>query len=101
LHAVAHFENFEADLGAGELRKAGVRIKLHDQRVRVLVMLCCWTGREGPLMPWQMGSAQSQGNFQLQNHDGNDDGEHSVTESLDTAFSHLRSATFQAGVNGS
>src|SRR5579872_6380661 len=62
-HAVARFGNFEADLGAGELRKAGVRIKLHDQRVRVLVMLCCWTGREGPLMPWKMGSARSQRNF--------------------------------------
>src|SRR5579872_3031759 len=38
-HAVARFGNFEADLGAGELRKAGVRIKLHDQPFRVLAML--------------------------------------------------------------
>jgi DNA-binding winged helix-turn-helix (wHTH) protein/TolB-like protein len=36
---MVRFGNFEADLGAGELRKAGVRIKLHDQPFRVLVML--------------------------------------------------------------
>jgi DNA-binding winged helix-turn-helix (wHTH) protein/TolB-like protein len=38
-HGIVRFGNFEADLGVGELRKAGVRIKLHDQPFRVLVML--------------------------------------------------------------
>jgi DNA-binding winged helix-turn-helix (wHTH) protein len=36
---MVRFGNFEADLGARELRKAGMRVKLHDQPFRVLVML--------------------------------------------------------------
>ena len=31
-----HFAGFEADLAAGELRKAGIRIKIQDQPLRVL-----------------------------------------------------------------
>jgi DNA-binding winged helix-turn-helix (wHTH) protein/TolB-like protein len=36
---VVRFGIFEADFRAGELRKAGVRIKLHDQPFQVLAML--------------------------------------------------------------
>ncbi len=36
---VVRFGTFEADFRAGELRKAGVRIKLHDQPFQVLAML--------------------------------------------------------------
>jgi DNA-binding winged helix-turn-helix (wHTH) protein/TolB-like protein len=38
-HGVVRFGNFDADLRAGELRKAGVRVKLHDQPFQVLAML--------------------------------------------------------------
>jgi DNA-binding winged helix-turn-helix (wHTH) protein/TolB-like protein len=37
--AVVRFGIFEADFRAGELRKAGVRVKLHDQPFQVLAML--------------------------------------------------------------
>src|SRR5438094_2569812 len=36
---VARFGIFEADFQAGELRKAGIRIKLQDQPFQVLTML--------------------------------------------------------------
>ena len=36
---VVRFGAFEADLGSGELRKQGLRIKLHNQPFQVLVML--------------------------------------------------------------
>src|SRR5439155_15980271 len=36
---VVHFGVFEVDLRSGELRKAGTRIKLHDQPFQVLAML--------------------------------------------------------------
>ena len=37
--ARVHFGVFEVDLRAGELRKHGIRIKLREQPVRILVML--------------------------------------------------------------
>src|SRR5258708_38585811 len=36
---VVHFGVFELDFGTGELRKAGLKIKLQDQPFRVLAML--------------------------------------------------------------
>ena len=37
--AVVRFGIFEADFRAGELRKAGLKVKLHDQPFQVLAML--------------------------------------------------------------
>ena len=36
---IVHFGVFEADFQAGELRKAGIRVKLHDQSLQILAML--------------------------------------------------------------
>jgi hypothetical protein len=36
--SLIHFGVFEADLGAGELRKYGLKIKLQDQPFRILAM---------------------------------------------------------------
>jgi cholera toxin transcriptional activator len=36
---VARFGIFEADFAAGEVRKAGIKIKLHDQPLQILAML--------------------------------------------------------------
>ena len=45
---ILRFGAFEADLGAGELRKSGMRIKLHGQPLKVLAMLL---QRPGEVIP--------------------------------------------------
>ena len=45
---IVRFGIFEADLNAGELRKAGVKIKVHGQPFEVLVLLL---GRPGEVVP--------------------------------------------------
>ena len=39
---IVRFGVFEVDLGAGELRKGGIRIKLQDQPFQIYP--CCWGG---------------------------------------------------------
>jgi Tol biopolymer transport system component/DNA-binding winged helix-turn-helix (wHTH) protein len=41
---VARFGVFEADFAAGEVRKAGIKIKLHDQPLQILAMLLARPG---------------------------------------------------------
>jgi DNA-binding winged helix-turn-helix (wHTH) protein len=45
---IMRFGTFEADLNAGELRKGGVKIKVHGQPFEVLVLLL---GRPGEVVP--------------------------------------------------
>src|SRR5713101_562589 len=45
---IVRFGTFEADLGARELRKSGVRIKLHAQQFEVLALLL---ERPGEVIP--------------------------------------------------
>ena len=45
---IVRFGTFEADLGAGELRKGGAKIKVHGQPFEVLVLLL---GRPGEIVP--------------------------------------------------
>ncbi len=45
LHSLLRFADFELDVSAGELRKRGVRVKLQEQPLQILIMLLLRQGR--------------------------------------------------------
>ncbi len=45
LHSLLRFADFELDVSAGELRKRGVKVKLQEQPLQILIMLLLRQGR--------------------------------------------------------